>query len=203
MSGNEELNQLNGEEIILKVKPMPSGFGILTCFIFIGTGLFISMVLMGFTLISPLFVIPIIIIALMVFYTIIYIGATAYDDELRDNRSTIYFTKTKMIIIRGEGFLSKKIKRVEFLLKEIDHFRELDDGIWIFMKRKNKVPLYSGKETEIRSSCLTRNKWIPLYGTEGLKITENIKNILIKLIPATSHPNLSEIFISTEKIKNN
>ncbi len=203
MSGNEELNQLDGEEIILKVKPMPERWGKLIWGIIIFIGAMSSMILLDTLIISPQTIIPMTIMAFILFCIAIFSGLQLYDKTLRDNRSTIYFTKTKMIIIRGEGFLSKKIKCVEFLLKEIDHFRELDDGIWIFMKRKNKVPLYSGKETEIRSSCLTRNKWIPLYGTEGLKIMENIKKILIKLIPATSHPNLSKIFISTEKIKNN
>jgi hypothetical protein len=182
MSGNEELNQLNGEEIILKIKPMPERWGKLIWGIIISIGATCSMMLISSSIWDPQIVVPMAIMALILFCITIYSGLQLYDKTLRDNRSTIYFTKTKMIIIRGEGLLSKKIKRVEFLLKEIDHFKELDDGIWIFMKRKDGVPLYSGKETEIRSSCLTRNRWIPLYGTEGLKIMENIKNILIKLI---------------------
>ncbi|TFG21329.1 MAG: hypothetical protein EU529_13725 [Promethearchaeota archaeon] len=202
MSGNKELNQLDGEEIILKVKPMPESWGKMIWFTILFTGGTFSMMLINFLIAYPPIVGPIAVVVLIVFCTIIYASLQSYDTTLRNNRSTIYFTKTKMIIIRGEGFLSKKIKRLEFLLKQIDHFVEIDEGIWIFMKRKNGIPYYSGKEIEMKDLAITRNKLIPLYGTEDLKMKEKIKNILIRLIPATSHPNLSKIVISTNKIEN-
>jgi len=198
MEGNEDLNQLNGEEIILKVKPMYKYSEIVTFFVYIFMTLVISLLLGTFIILFPFIMIPMTIIIIVICCSLIYCGITIYDKGLRNKRSIIYFTKTRIINSLGEGFLSHKIKRVEFILNNIDHFIDFDNGIEIIMKsNKYNLPYYTGEETERKILYRTRELFIPLYGREGFKIMDDIEDILIRFIPANPHPNLDRVFIST------
>ncbi|MHA1438408.1 MAG: hypothetical protein ACTSPD_12610 [Promethearchaeota archaeon] len=197
-----EIGELNGftlikgEKILFKTKkiskrnivPITLKLVVITLIV----ALFLAILLFILTLWIVLFL-TIILSVSIAFYTINF--------ALKIERATYYITSKRVVQKYGKGLLKYKLMYREILLGDVNRFTiDLGKGLSIFSK--TQYSFYYGTKG-IKRKVLSRNDiiWIPLKGSEGASICEQIKNILAKIIPAIKHQSSDRVFISLRNKK--
>lgn len=197
----EEIKNLDlgeGEEVLYHTKPIHDNKLIKKLqiggvfFTLIGVGIFIWNLPAYFTvLLYVLLQFSLNSILLIVGVTLLYM---AFDIQ----RTNFYITSRNVIKLLKRGGIKRKPKIFMISLDNIAHIHIYFSELEIIPKGINGEVYYDGTEMDhLPNPKKTKTIRIGLDGDEGDRVKEELKELLIELVPMSVHPKIKYVFLTT------